>query len=171
MAAFSLFRLFRAKQSGDPARQIADFLSLPEHGWIRQNPALLRRVAGFFSQLPAQDLDALFGSNRLLLLYSNGKMSCAFHQFQGREVVLIFPDLRRLLLSAQFGQGYAILAHEVAHVLLGHSRKKIAPLQAQLEADRYASDLGFGEELCAVLGDEEAGDEIARRLAALEVLS
>jgi hypothetical protein len=151
-----------------PADTIAYFLRLPEHQWIAADKALLDRIAGFLCLLSPADLTEILTNRRLLLLYCNQKMSAAFHQFKNREVVLIFPDLRKLLLSAQYLQGYAVLAHEFGHILHGHSEKEIHPLTAQLEADRFASELGFGEELFDLLRLEHPNTEIRERLAALK---
>lgn len=171
MSFLSLNRVLpRSKRKPDAADCIARFLRLPEHQWIAANGLLLDRIAGFLCQLPPVDLATILDERRLLLLYCNQKMSCAFYQFAAREVVLVFPELKSLLLSSQYLEGYAILAHELGHIALGHSQKTIAPLTAQLEADRYASDLGFGEELFRVLRLEHPGDEIRERLAALRAL-
>ncbi|MGZ3730425.1 MAG: M48 family metalloprotease [Bdellovibrionota bacterium] len=158
---------FRPRPVPNAADLITRFLRLPEHGWIVADRALLDRIAGFLRLLPVADLVTVLEERRLLLLYCNQRMSCAFHQFEGREVVLIFPDLKKLLLSAQYLQGYAVLAHELGHVALGHAQKEIHPMQAQLEADQYAAGLGFAEELTLVLRVEQSYDEVRDRLAAL----
>ncbi len=167
MRPFSLRRLFRPKRSPNAAKCIARFLRLPEHQWIAEDRPLLDSIAGFLCLVPASDLATILEEKRLLLLYCNQKMSCAFYQYQSREIVLIFPELRNLLVSAQYLQGYAVLAHEVGHVLLSHSQKQIHPIQAQLEADRYATQLGLGDELHEVLREETPGTEIRERLTAL----
>ncbi len=164
MNALSLFR----RSPPDAATCIAEFLSAPEHHWIAGDKALLERVAGFLCRLPASDLAVILRERRLLLLFCNPKMSCAFHQFQGREIVLIFPDLYKLLLSSEYLQDYAILAHELGHIFHGHSRHAVDPLRAQIEADRYAAHLGFGKELFAVLRLENPSAEIRERLKFLK---
>ena len=158
------------RRNPNAADCIANFLRLPEHQWIAANHTLLGRIAEFLSQIPATELAVILEERRLLLLYCNQKMSCAFHQFQGREIVLVFPELLRLLHSSEYLQGFAILAHELGHIFHGHSQKEIDPIQAQLEADRYAANLGFAEELFAVLRVEGTSTEIRERLAALRLL-
>jgi hypothetical protein len=150
-----------------PLDRIMRFLKQPEHAWICENRNLLRSLALFLNSLPLEDLITAIEKRRLLLLYCNQRMSCSFHQFEGREIILIFPDLYRLLCSARNLEGHAVLAHEVAHVLYGHTRNAISPLQAQLEADAYALGLGLGEELSSVLLEEEPSEEISARLSAL----
>ncbi len=171
MSILGFERILRSKKIPDAASCIVKFLSLPEHGWIRSNPKLLDRIAGFLSLISAGDLKEILQDRKLLLLYCNQKMSCAFHQFSGREIVLIFPELLRLLESAQYLEAYAILAHELGHVAKGHSRKAVSPLLAQVEADQYAAELGLGEELFRVLGNESSSEEVRLRLSALKKIS
>lgn len=163
----ALARLFRLPRAPSAAERIAGFLRLPEHHWIAADRRLLDRIAGFLCLIPASDLAVILGERRLLLLYCNQRMSCAFYQYRSREIVLVFPELRRLLLSPEFPQGYAVLAHELGHVLHGHANREIHPLLAQLEADRYAAELGFAAELRRVLLAEEEGPEVRERLSAL----
>ena len=163
----SLFpRLFRRRK--DASALIAEFLKAPEHGWIRNDPQLLRRMAGFFCRIPEPDLALALEEKRLLMLYCNQRMSAAFQHFQGREIILVFPELRRLLLSAEYLQAYAILAHELGHILADHVSAEVEPLKAQLEADQYAIDLGLKSELAAVLRCEEPTKEVQNRLKVLE---
>lgn len=166
MTSLSFFR----RRSLDAATCIAEFLRAPEHQWIAADKVLLDRIAAFLCRVPAAELDLMLTQRRLLLLYCNQKMSCAFHQFQGREIVLVFPELLRLLHSSEYLLGCAILAHELGHIYHGHSQKVISPLQAQLEADRYAADLGFTDELFEVLRVESPSTEIRERLAVLRRL-
>jgi hypothetical protein len=161
----NLTRWFRRTRAGEtPERKILRFLGLPEHRWIANEPALLRRFALFLALLPAEHLAELVDERGLLFLYCNQRMSAAFYQFERREIVLVFPELRRLLVSAQYHQAYAVLAHELGHVLRGHSRRAIAPLDAQLEADAYARELGLGPDLAYALRFEEPTEELAARL-------
>lgn len=169
MAASFLNRLFHPRKTFTSAECIARFLSLREHRWIANQPVLLDRLAGFLCLLPPEDLKLILEERRLLLLYCNQKMSCSFYQYEKREVVLIFPELHTLLLSSQYLQAYAILAHELGHVYYEHSKIMIEPLHAQLEADRYAANLGFAEELFCVLQNENPIPEIRERLHALRV--
>jgi hypothetical protein len=65
----------------------------------------------------------------------------------------VFPELIQLLKSASAFHGIAILAHELGHIYHQHTEQKIDTLTAQIEADEFALDLGFGEELQEVLLD------------------
>jgi len=94
-------------------------------------------------------------------------MSCAVHAPKNSELILIFPRLKKLLLSADPFYGYAILAHEIGHIVKKHAQKNIKPLQTQLEADAFALSLGLGRELSAMLKEEEPSQENKKRLAAL----
>lgn len=149
---------------------VADFLRKPQHHWIRQDRDFRDSLIVFFSRFPERHLRRLFIGRNLLLLYCNQKMSCTFHQYRNAELVLVFPDLYRLLLSAKLDEGYAILAHELGHVFHGHSRRKISMLDAQLQADHFAWQLGYGEDLLRALQPERATEELAVRLIRLAQL-
>lgn len=146
--------------------QIARFFSAPEHRWLWENKNLRARLTEVFLRMSKRQLGTFFG-RRPLLLYSNGKMSCAFHQFRGRQVVLIFPDLLELLASHEYAQGQAILAHEFGHIVLGHASAAISQSQAQMEADAFAASLGFGPELSRALASFSDSNEVPSRIRSL----
>lgn len=147
---------------------IAQFLKRPEHRWILEDRPLRSSVTEFLSSLPIQHLREILENKKLLLLYCNKVMSASFYQYQGREVVLVFPELRRLLTSAKKSEAHAILAHELGHIYYGHSKKRIDPMTAQLEADRYAWEHGWGEEMLFVLNTLDSSEEVANRIQALK---
>lgn len=166
----SLFRsIFRSRKNSS-AELIAAFLRQPEHAWILRDEPFRNGLIELFCSFPVSDLRHLFEKERLLLLYCNQRMSAALYPYEGRAVILVFPELHQLMSSAQFLQAHAVLAHELGHVFHRHARIRIGSLQAQLEADRYAWDRGLGEELIAVLRAEADAPETRRRLEVLEAL-
>lgn len=146
---------------------IAGFFNAPEHRWVWENKAIRVRLVELFLKMETRDLHTLIRKRRLLLMYSDARMSCAFYQFRGREVVLVFPDLYDLLLSPNHKNGQAILAHEFGHIVLGHASQAITNDQAQSEADAFAASLGYGEELALALEPYTAEQEIPTRIRAL----
>lgn len=152
------------------AECIAAFLRQPEHAWILRDEPFRNGLIELLCTLPLADLRLLLENERLLLLYCNQRMSCALYPYEGRAVILVFPELHRLMSSAQFLQAHAVLAHELGHVFHRHAKIKIGSLQAQLEADRYAWDRGLGEELIAVLEAEADSPETRRRIEELRAL-
>jgi hypothetical protein len=172
----SLYRSLRAwlpnrSVGSHSAQYIADFLRQPEHAWILRDEAFRNSLIELLCGFPISDLKSLIEKEKLLLLYCNQRMSCAVYPYEGRALILIFPELYQLMLSAQYLQGHSILAHELGHVFHRHAKIKISSLQAQLEADRYAFDRGLGEELVLVLHGEEQTAEVRKRLVALDSLA
>ena len=110
----------------------------------------------FLSIFSREELDEILNKRRLLIMYCNQKMSCTFYQYQNREIILVFPELYDRMLSAQYQQAYAVLAHEFGHVFHKHSQKSISPLRAQLEADHFVGRHGLAEDLMQVLRVEGA---------------
>jgi hypothetical protein len=161
----------QVNKSSDISSLIARFLNQPEHRWIAEDERFLDSILKFFCGLPTEHIQKIFFEKRLLLFYSDQKMSCTFYQYKNREIVLVFPELYRRFTSARYLEAHAILAHELGHIYLGHSQKQIGSLQAQCEADRYAWERGFGEELIHVLeAEENASPEIKKRLQYLQAL-
>lgn len=169
MRLFSVITPWKSGTSTS-AKIIADFLQQPAHNWILSDRALRNSMVEFLGALPKAHLNEILVKRRLLLLYCNQKMSCTFYQYTGREIVLVFPDLRKRLASAAPQEAHAVLAHELGHIICGHAQKKISMITAQLEADRYAWERGFGAELFAVLSQERASEDLITRLQALKAL-
>ena len=149
---------------------VAQFLQQPEHSWILNDAKFRMRLGDFFSTFPKDHLRQLIHHKKILLLYCYPRMSCSFYQYKNREIVLIFPDLYKLFLSAHFELAYSILAHEIGHVMYEHSQKKISALDAQLEADTYTWEQGYGMQLFSVLADENPTEELVKRLENLKYL-
>ena len=61
----------------------------------------------------------------------------------------------------------AVLAHELGHIILKHSTRKINPTDAQIEADRFVIEIGLGWELYRVLLDYEGTPDYPQRINAL----
>ncbi|MGZ3692866.1 MAG: hypothetical protein ACXWQO_01360 [Bdellovibrionota bacterium] len=169
-------RSFRAwlptrSANSNSAQYIAQFLRQPEHAWILRDEPFRNSLIELLCGFPLSDLKNLIEKEKLLLLYCNQRMSCALYSYEGRALVLVFPELHQLMTSAQYLQGHSILAHEIGHIFHRHAKIKITSLQAQLEADRYAWERGLGEELTVVLHGEEQTAEVQKRLAVIEDLT
>jgi hypothetical protein len=169
MTFFPSFRRRRPVLSPEGRRNhlIAEFLRQPAHEWIVRDRALLTAIGLFFAQLPVDHLETLFRKRKLLMLACQPSMSCSFYQYEGREIILLFPDLLALLKSAGRTEGFAVLAHELGHVYYEHSKRKIPERQAQLEADHFAWEAGWREELIAVLAEYPPSEELVARLERL----
>lgn len=142
---------------------LASFFQRPEHHWIRHNRLLQNRIVELLAKLPLRDLTHFIDGKKAVLAYSDGKWSCTFSKSKNESVILIFPNLYRLFLSAEFPQAQAILAHEIGHVLLNHNELRKSEIELQMEADAYAMSLGYGQELLYALQEFPATKELLRR--------
>lgn len=160
-----------ASRTSDAAECISEFLRRPEHAWILRDEPFRNSLIELLCGFPLTDLEGLLRREKLMLLYCNQRMSCAVYPYEGRSLVLVFPELHRLMCSAQYLQGHAILAHELGHIFHRHAKVKVGPAQAQFEADRYAWERGLGEELAEVLRAEEPTAETLQRIEMLSQLT
>jgi hypothetical protein len=145
------------------------FLSRDHHQWITQDKTLLRGIQAFLDALtPTDRLSLIKRKRQLLLVPASGRFSCAFNGSEEYEFILIFPDLVDILRSAAPERGVAVLLHEAGHLVRGHSHRSLNAIEAQLEADLFCVNRGYGEYLYDFLLDQEQNREIDLRLRFLE---
>lgn len=124
-----------------------EFFANPNHEWIKEDRYLRLSFEEFFQRIPLNLLNDIYQKNRdIWFLKSSGQFSCTFSN-EHCPVILIFPDLAKTLSSFNPAEAHAVLAHELGHIYHGHSKKNIDVLKAQIEADDFAIDLGFENEL------------------------
>lgn len=129
-----------------------DFLRDPNHRWINEDPLIKRAVLILIDAMKEHHLQ-FFKKHPTFLVPCQAHLSCAIGRTQDHQLILVFPELVQILRSANPFHGIAILAHEFGHIYHQHTEQKIDTLTAQIEADRFAFLLGFGEELQDVLLD------------------
>ena len=128
------------------------FFSIEHHSWINRDTTYKKAFSLLLDSFNQNIFDSFKKQKKdILFLKSSGKLACSISTLSHSHVILIYPDLAKLLKSAIFLQGIAILAHELGHLYHDHGNQKIDPLQAQIEADHFACHLGFGYELQKVL--------------------
>ena len=146
----------------------SDFYLSPFHQWIVSTDRLKSRLDEFFNLLDQETLEYFNGQRGLVFLKANGQLSCTLTYPEDHHLVLLFPKLIQYLLGENPRYGFAILAHELGHIKYQHQQRAINTLQAQLEADRFAFQIGLGAELVAVLEDYEQYEECQIRIEELE---
>lgn len=123
------------------------------HHWILEDKYVSRAFKELLGALPISAIEFLHRGKKLSIVKANGIMSCALAPYHGHFTIIIFPDLLKLLRSANSRIGEAILAHEIGHLYSEHAKRGTDPLWAQVEADRFAYDCGYGAELEEILLD------------------
>lgn len=126
------------------------FINDDNHAWIKSNPHIKKAIILLIDEMKEAHVD-YFLEHKTFLITCHAHLSCAIGRTKNHHLILVFPELMTLLKSSNFLHGLAILAHELGHIYYQHTEKKIDSLIAQIEADSFAWDLGFGEELKDVL--------------------
>ena len=141
-----------------------DFFSKPEHHWILESRYIKANFEDLFDKLPAKMLLKLMKEKDIIFVPSNGYFSCALNSYN-KSIVMIFPELMSLLKSTATNHALAVLLHEIGHIILEHTEKNTEPLNAQVEADMFACELGLGEELESFLHEQDETEEKRVRIA------
>ncbi len=151
-----MFELFKKRISSDQKATKASFkkkfFNHPNHLWISENKMVRRSIEILLDSLTDQHIQ-FFSKHETFLIPCQAHLSCAIGKTGNQHLILVFPELIQLLKSGSAFHGIAVLAHELGHIFHQHTELKVEILQAQIEADKFAFDLGFGEELEEVLMD------------------
>lgn len=142
------------------------FINDKNHQWISSDKVIKRSIGTLLDSL-TQDQRHFFSKNQTFLIPCQAHLSCAIGKTGKQHLILVFPELIQLLKSASAFHGIAILAHELGHIYHQHTEQRIDTLQAQIEADQFAFDLGFGEELQEVLLDHAYSIDCRVRISKL----
>lgn len=117
------------------------FYSLPEHNWITES-CNTEHFDKLFTHLPANLLEAMMSKHPIVFIPSS--------QMKDRTLmantIVVFPEFQELLKS-QKKSAIAYLAHELAFVLLEFEGHLGDSIMAEIEADKFVSDLGLTFEL------------------------
>ena len=129
----------------------AQFFARPEHQWLKEDRTVFRMINYLWDILPLALRSQL--PPELVFTYASGRLACTVAASGRHQIVIIFPELLKILHTASPERGLAILGHELAHLILKHHQKKITPWAAQLEADQLVVVMGLGAELQEVIAD------------------
>ena len=160
-------RFFQSKKIKFKEKTSRDLLNKlvtdPRCDWISQNRYAYSCFEGLFERFSEKEV-RFFLENPVIFLPSMGHLSCALSKVSDSDLIIIFPDLMKLITGPAMNHAQGILAHELGHLFHQHSNKPISALEAQLEADNFAIGLGFSKELALVLEEQPRTHEIEARL-------
>lgn len=142
------------------------FLNDGNHRWIVEDRQILRGITMLINALEEKHIK-FFIKHPTYLIPCQAHLSCAIGRTQNHHLILVFPELKQILKSASSVHGLAILAHELGHIYYQHTENKIDTLNAQIEADDFAFQLGFGEELQEILLDHVESVDCRVRISKL----
>ena len=145
---------------------IKNFLSEHDHQWITEDQYVRRAIENLLLSMTEEHIK-FFTKNKTYLIPCQAHLSCAIGKTSNNHLILVFPELIKLLKSGSSSHGMAVLAHEFGHIFHQHTENKIETLTAQIEADQFAFNLGFGEELQEILLDHANDVDCRVRIAKL----
>ncbi len=145
---------------------IKQFFSENDHQWILEDHYVKRAIEILLRSLSNEHIK-FFTKNKTFMIPCQAHLSCAIGKTNNNHLILVFPELIKLLKSGSSTHGLAVLAHELGHIYHQHTENKIDTLVAQIEADQFAFDLGFGEELQEILLDYNTSVDCRVRIAKL----
>lgn len=159
----------KTKTIGQLREEIKDsFFKSSHHAWMSEDRYIKRAFIFLLDNLSEEGLNFLHpNKNEAFFIKGNGKLGTALGAKKNTHLILVYPDLIKMLTSGAPLMGVAVLAHELGHLVKGHSFKLIDPLEAQCEADMFAYEMGLGNELQEVLMDQPFNIETKTRIARL----
>jgi len=156
-----------SKNTFKPEEVLWDELLSNEHNqWLLDYPLVIRSLLELFSTIDLETAKKMNYAKGLIFLQSQGRMSCIVTPQGPCQIIILFPDLIKMLQSGAPRFGQAILAHELGHLIHRHSEKQMTMIEAQIEADFFAFQLGYHHELEELL-QNHASTEAKVRLAFL----
>jgi hypothetical protein len=162
-----MINLFQFKtKSVNKKKFIEDFFKDPNHQWINNNSELKKSINILLNDLTDNHIQ-FFSKHKTYIIPCEANLSCAIGKTKDNHLILVFPELFQMLQSASRTHGLAILAHELGHIYHQHTENKVNTLQAQIEADEFAFNLGYGEELQEVLLEHNYSIDCRVRIARL----
>ena len=158
----------KSKPEGASKANIIDlWMENPHHQWIK-NDRTIYRVFRLLADSITLKAESFFKAEKVLFLVSDGKFSSALSKTNENHVIIIYPELFKLIKSASPLHAVAILAHELGHIFHNHSYRKLGRLEAQLEADSFANSLGLGRELIDIIWEHSNDEEGMTRIQKLQ---
>lgn len=121
------------------------FYSLPEHQWIVES-CNKDHFDKLFAHLPAGVLEVLMTKHPVVFIQNQNMQTVHRPGVMLANTIVVFPEFQALLKSNK-KSAVAYLAHELAFVLLELEGLQGDTMMAEIEADKFVSDLGFTFEL------------------------
>lgn len=123
----------------------------PYNHWLLNEKHISRAFLELIDKFnPAHQRELINGGD-IIIQPVSGEYSCLVQTPKDASVLLLFPELISSLKNVNNERALSILAHEFGHLYYQHHRKNIATLEAQIEADDFAYELGLAHSLVEVL--------------------
>lgn len=144
---------------------LVDF-SDPAHHWILESEYIKRFFEDVIDMLAEEDRESLSTYGQLVFLESHGMYSSVIPSHGDKTFILIYPELMKMIRSADNEQAYAVIFHELGHLYYRHFtlRSVLDETTKQIEADEFAIRHGLAKGLFSFLKSMPISHEISRRL-------
>ncbi|GAB4020016.1 MAG: hypothetical protein Fur0010_22400 [Bdellovibrio sp.] len=147
---------------------IAKFFGHPEHDWIVADGRFSKIFDMLLTSLKTPVLKQLFIDKTTLFILQKERLSTVFTFNKDTRVIFVFEGLIELIKTVHATQAVAILAHELGHLYFQHDVRMPERLKAQLEADYFAIELGFAQDLLDFLTDQPKNHDITMRIGQVQ---
>lgn len=154
------------KKSLPKAELTNQLLNMSVHSWIKNDNNLKRLFEYFFKTIDKKYIEFIVQHN-IQFISTNEKFSYSIDAFSGTKAIIILPMLKKLMLSPLKLQALAVITHELGHLYLNHGKSDKKILQKQIEADLFAANLGFAQELQDFLLDNDSSIDTKVRVSKL----
>jgi hypothetical protein len=163
-----LERIFSKRDEVQKTREafMVNFFSDERHSWLAQDRYTKSALEELFEKIPSKTLNKIMRKYPVVMVPSSGKFSCSVGRMK-EHVIVLFPEVVLGLKSCNPKQSQAIIAHEIGHIMMGHFEVGVDPLDAQVQADVFACELGYLEEIESFLLDQPESVEKRVRLTQL----
>lgn len=141
------------------------FLKRAEHRWFNSSNNILECFSTLHTlSTKSKTLKKLL--NETLFISNSGQYACSIHA--NINIIVIYPELTALMRNGESETAIAILLHELGHLALNHQTRGIENDQAQIEADLFACEFGYSNEIYRFLQGQTKSQQVAKRLHAIE---
>ncbi len=142
----------------------------PQHQWIESFPKILLSIEFIVNAFDHQKLDQFEKElKNIILINGSGSFSITAHASDIHYIILQADAIDTLCTNSPT-KGAAILAHEIGHILSGHTIDDARTQKGQMEADAFAASLGLGNELQDILLEHKSADELSHRINHLTII-
>ena len=114
--------------------------------WILRPSNLLPSLHILFDSMD-DEVISFFTGKELAMVTCQGLWAATVHPQKNLFLIIVFPNLLDLINSTNYRLGLAVLAHEMGHIFMDHSKRDLNPMEEQFEADLFAARLSFGKEI------------------------
>lgn len=116
--------------------------NLEHHLWLNEHKYIKLHLEEFLERLPRNVIEKVFLEQMTHFSLTKATSACSLSE----HTIEVSGDLYNQLNKTVDGWAKGVLAHEVGHIFIGHSRTE-DPLEALVDADEFACKMGYFEEI------------------------